>query len=108
LNRLRCYWVQRPDEEDPDDQERSIHFRLTEDWVATDSDQLILPITLLARNGDDLDEPPTGLLKQYGGEGLLNDLLMDGQEVEAGSEWVISYDEGYGFNIYGVPSTDDG
>lgn len=106
MNRLPVFWVQRPDEDDPDDVERSIHFRLTEDWVATDNDQLILPISLLARNGEDREEAKTGLLKQYGGEGLLNDLLLDGEPVEKGSEWIIAYDSDVGFSIYSVPTAD--
>lgn len=106
MNRLPVFWVQRPDDDDPDDTERSIHFRVTEDWLAVDNDQLILPITLIARNGDDLDDSQPGLLKQYGGEGLLNDLLMADDDLEAGSEWVISYDQGYGFVAYSVPTDD--
>jgi hypothetical protein len=67
---------------------------------------LILPVALLARNGQDRDDPRPGLLKQYGGEGLLNDLLMADVEVEKGTEWIISYDEDVGFSIYPVPTDD--
>ena len=102
MNRLPVFWVGRPDEDDPDDAERSIHFRVTEEWLSVDSDQLILPVTLLARDGDDLDDGQPGLLKQYGGESLLNDLLLADQDLEPGSEWIISYDEALGFQAYSV------
>lgn len=104
MNRLPVFWVQRPDEEDPDDSERSIHFRLTEGWVATDADQLILPITLLGRNGETFEDGKPGLLKQYGGESLLNDLLLADVDLDAGTEWVISYDADIGFHAYPVDS----
>lgn len=100
MNRLPVFWVGRPDEDDPSDDERSIAFRVTDDWLAVDSDQLILPVTLLARDGNDFQEGKPGLLKQYGGESLLNDLLLADADLSAGSTWVISYDEDVGFNAY--------
>lgn len=108
MNRLPVFWVQRPDEDDPDDGERSITFRVTEDWLAVDADQLILPISLLERNGEPVgDGGKPGLLKQYGGEGLLNDLLLDAeQDVEPGATFVIQYDESIGFHAYGVDLDD--
>lgn len=106
MNRLPVFWVGRPDDDDPDDSERSIHFSLHREWVAVDSDQLILPVKLHGRDGETFDEPTPGLLKQYGGEGLLNDLLMSEADPDRGSEWVISYDEAAGFHLYPVPSDD--
>lgn len=105
MNRLPVFWVQRPDPdgEDPAETERSIAFRLTDDWVSVDADQLILPIALTSRNGEDFDEAKTGLLKQYGGEGLLNDILLDGEPLEKGSHWVLQYDADIGFHCYSVP-----
>lgn len=100
------FWVGRPDEDDPDNSERSIHFRVTEEWLAVDSDQLILPVALLGRDGDTFAEPKPGLLKQYGGEGLLNDLLLSSQDLGKGTEWVIQYDADIGFNAYEVPTDD--
>lgn len=107
MNRLPVFWVQRPDE-DADVDTRSITFRVTEDWLATDSDQLILPITLLERDGEEVNggDGHPGLLKQYGGEGLLNDLLMDERELESGSVWVIDYSTDLGFTAYSVPDSD--
>jgi hypothetical protein len=104
MNRLPVFWVGRPDDDDPDDVERSIYFRVTEDWLAVDSDQLILPITLLGRDGEEVEDGKPGLLKQYGGESLLNDLLLADKDLEAGSEWVISYDVDMGFQAYPVTS----
>lgn len=100
MNRLPVFWVGRPSDDDPDDTERSISFRVTEDWVSVDDDQLILPVALLSRDGEDFDEPQPGILKQYGGEGLLNDLLMSDEDLEAGSTWVIQYDADIGFHVY--------
>lgn len=74
-NRLPVFWCQAPDEEE-DVGFHSLTFRITDDWFAVDSDQLILPVTVVARDGDDV-EPVTGLLKQYGGEAMLNDLLVE-------------------------------
>ena len=109
MKRLPVFWVQRPDDDDPDDSTRSITFRVTEDWLATDSDQLILPIRLLERDGEPVNggDGHLGLLKQYGGERLLNDLLMDGEPLEAGSTWIIDYSADIGFHAYSVPSDAD-
>lgn len=106
MNRLPVFWVGRPDDDDPDDGERSIHFRLTEEWLAVDSDQLILPVALLGRDGETFEDGKPGLLKQYGGESLLNDLLLSDEDLEVGTEWVISYDSDIGFEAYPVPTDD--
>lgn len=111
MNRLPVFWVQRPDEDsdDPAETTRSISFRVTEDWLSTDADQLILPIRLLERNGEEVNggDGHAGLLKQYGGERLLNDLLMDEEALESGSHWVIEYSADLGFHAYSVPDLED-
>lgn len=72
-------------------------FRVVDDWFAVNDEQLILPIKLLARDGTDLDEPQKGLLKQYGGESMLNDvlveLLQDGDEIDETTRWEIVHSE---------------
>lgn len=106
MNRLPVFWVPAPDEDDTDDFERYISFRVREDWLAVDSDQLIIPVTLTERDGTTLDEPQPGLLKQYGGEGLLNDILMADQDLEPGSRWLISHQEGTGRTAEPLPDSD--
>lgn len=88
MDRKPCEWLAAPDEED-DVKSSELSFRLAEEWIAVDSDQLILPIVVLDKTGMNVTEPYQALLKQYGGEGLLNDMLMSDQEVEAGSEWLL-------------------
>jgi len=95
MKRMPVYWVPAPDEEDPEDQDHYIGFILREEWVAVDDDQLILPISLIERDGENFDPEP-GLLKQYGGEALLNDLLMSDTELEKGTKWIIGHEEGTG------------
>jgi len=110
VNRLQPIWVERPDE-DAEETERSITFRLTDDWVMTDADQLLLPIRLLERNGEPVNggDGAHGILKQYGGEGLLNSMLMEGQDMEPGTHWCISYSADLGFQAFEVPTAvDDG
>lgn len=95
MNRRPVVWVPAPDEEDPEDFDRYIAFRVAGEWLAVDADQLILPIVLVERDGEEIDEQPA-ILKQYGGEGLLNDLLMAEQDLEQGSEWIVGHQEGVG------------
>jgi hypothetical protein len=99
MNRVPTVWVEAPEEDDPDDIDRSISFRLRDDWCAVDRDQLVLPITLLERDGTELEEPQPALLMQYGGEGLLNDLLMSDGNPEPGSTWLLQHTEGFGRNL---------
>lgn len=99
MNRIEVVWCEVPDEEDQDDTDRYICFRLRDSWFAVDSDQLILPITLTERNGTTLDDPVPAILKQYGGEGLLNDMLLSDQDLEAGTEWMLSTTDGFGRTI---------
>ena len=106
MNRLPVFWVPAPEEEDADDFERYIVFRLRETWLSVDSEQLILPVTLLERDGNRLEESQVGILKQFGGEGLLNDILLSDQEFETGSEWLLSHQEGIGRSIEPVQNLD--
>lgn len=89
IERRAVEWVARPD---PDDDsapsgEQWIHFRMAGDWFAVDADQLILPITVIDQAGVTVEEPYPAILKQYGGEGLLNDMLLSDQDLEQGSNW---------------------
>lgn len=90
MNRLPVEWLAAPGEEDeiPDDG-LELAFTLREPWVAVDADQLILPITVEDKTTITVEEPYDALLKQYGGEGLLNDMLLADADLEAGSSWVL-------------------
>lgn len=107
MNRLDVFWLQRPDNDDESrnltSDYRAMRFRLTDEWVAVDSDQLILPIAVLWRTDSDgviRDlTGETGLLKQYGGERLLNDLLLAGKEPTKGTEWILEYYPASGFTL---------
>lgn len=107
MNKIPVFWVPAPDEDDPDDFDRYIAFRLREEWVAVDNDQLILPVSLLERDGQELEGPQPGILKQYGGEGLLNEMLMSDGDLEKGSEWLVGHMEGRGRYAQPLPSDDD-
>lgn len=88
MNRRSVVWCQKPDPDDDDaPEEVHIDFRIAADWVATDADQLLLPIVVLERDGQTPPDPYPAILKQYGGERLLNDMLMADQEVEEGTTW---------------------
>jgi hypothetical protein len=90
MNRVDVVWCQKPDEDAAKGAEHSITFRVTDEWVATDQDQLLLPITLLSRDGEELAEGQPSILKQYGGEQVLNSILLNGdQDLEPGSTWTI-------------------
>lgn len=106
MNRLPVFWVPAPDEDDRDDFDRYLAFRVRANWLSVDSDQLILPVTIFERDGEEVPSQP-GLLKQYGGEGLLNDLLMSEQELEEGSQWIVGHQEGTGRYIQALPDKDD-
>mgnify|MGYP000022830488 CR=1 FL=1 len=90
MKRKSVEWLASPadDDEAPADG-YELHFRLAADWFAVDSDQLILPITVLDKTTIDVQEPYPAILKQYGGEGLLNDMLLSDGELEQGSEWYL-------------------
>ena len=89
MNRHDVVWCQSPDEDDPSDAENSITFEVIDEWVATDQDQLLLPIRLLKRDGEELNKPTPAILKQYGGEQVLNSILLNDQDLERGSRWTI-------------------
>lgn len=101
MERLPTFWVATNDQEEEQAVDRYICVRLRDEWLAVDDDQLIMPVTLLERDGEDLDPEP-GLLKQYGGERLLNDLLMADTDFEAGTEWIIGYQSNRGRYIQPV------
>lgn len=88
MNRRATFWASQPEDEN---ERQSITIRVAGDWVAVDGRQLIMPVKLLMRNGEDLaDDHKVGLLKQFGGHTLLNDMLMtDEQQFEEGSCWTI-------------------
>lgn len=100
MNRLPVVWVRNPDsdENEIEADEDYIIFRIADDWVAVDSDQLILPITLLERNANEVGDEKA-LLKQYGGESLLNDMLMSHADVKQGTEWLLTFDVSTGRSI---------
>lgn len=100
MNRLPTVWVEAPDEDDSDDVSRSLVFRLRDDWCAVDRDQFVLPVEVVERDGEDLDEPRPALLMQYGGESLLNQMLLDAEgQPEPGSRWLLDHSEGFGRTI---------
>lgn len=107
MRRLPTVWVEAPDEDDPDDFSRYIAFRLRDEWAAVDRDQLVLPITVLERDGRELDDPEPALLMQYGGEGLLNQMLMAEGDIEAGSTWLLDHSEGFGRTLERTDLDDD-
>lgn len=90
MNRLPVEWLANPqeDEEMPEDG-LELTFRLAEEWVATDADQLILPIVVEDKTTIVVEDEYRAILKQYGGESLLNDMLMSDQDVEQGTRWVL-------------------
>lgn len=97
MNRLPTVWVEAPDEDDPDDLSHSVTFRLREQWCAVDRDQLVLPVTIVERDGEALEESRPAVLMQYGGEGLLNQMLLEAEGTpEPGSFWVLDHSEGFG------------
>jgi hypothetical protein len=96
LSQHHTWFCQRPDDGgDPDD----LIFRLSADWYALDGDKLILPITPLEKSGNDLSEMGAGLLTQYGGSELLLGMASSDQELEQGTEWILSYRDDLGFRI---------
>jgi len=103
MNRIPVFWVPAPDQDDPDDFERYIAFRVRDDWLAVDDNQLILPISITERDGKTLDASEAGILKQYGGEGLLNDMLMADQQLEPDTKWILSHQEGTGRTMEQLP-----
>lgn len=101
---MPVFWLQTPDDDDEETLDPYLVIRVRDNWLATDGDQLILPIDVLERSGESVEE--TGLLKQYGGERLLNDMLLADQELEPGSEWIISIGPDQQTTISPVPPTE--
>lgn len=93
MKRRPVEWLAAPGEED-DNPVRSMTFRVIGQWVATDSDQLIIPIRVYDKTDLEIEDPFVAILKQYGGEGLLNDMLMSDQDLERGSVWTLWRREG--------------
>lgn len=92
--RLPVFWCSAPDGDDPDGPSyRSLTFRITGPWFAVDDDQLLLPITVTARDGNE-QEPAPGLLKQYGGESMLNDMLVEALDGgQTSRRWQVTHDD---------------
>jgi len=97
MNRLPIEWIQQrdvddlPEHLDKDEYEPVLEVRVREDWVAVDNDQLVLPIAVRYKEGISHDAQPA-LLKQYGGERLLNTMLLADQPLEPGSCWTFRLD----------------
>lgn len=106
MDRIPVIWAERPDEEDEFGDSYLI-VSLQSSWVAVDQDQLVCRVELVERDGTTLDEPEEALLKQYGGEGLLNQMLMSDQDVEQGSWWSVHHDEVHGVTIEPVAGGSD-
>lgn len=88
MNRRDSIWCPAPNDDDEEEQ-HSIAFRIADSWLAVDGRELLLPIMLLERDGNDLSDPFPAILKQFGGQALLNDMLLSDYEVEEGSEWML-------------------
>jgi len=90
MNRLPVEWLGSLDEdEDLPADGLELSFRLADEWVSTDSEQLILPIIVEEKTTINVEEEYRALLKQYGGESLLNDMLMSDQDLEQGTRWCL-------------------
>lgn len=94
MNRRPVEWLASPsDDEDAPPDGYELTFRLAGDWFAVDSDQLVLPIVVEDKTTITVEDEYTAILKQYGGEGLLNDMLISEQDLEEGSRWVLMRNE---------------
>lgn len=90
MKRRPVEWLAAPDEDDePSEDGHEMVFKVTRDWFSVDADQLVLPIEVHRKTGISVEEPYTATLKQYGGEGLLNDMLLCDQDLEAGTGWIL-------------------
>lgn len=95
MNRRTAEWLPRPDSDDDDapNTEQRMDFRVAGEWFTVDSDQLVMPIYVIEKTGIEAGEGYPALLKQYGGEKLLNDLLLADEPLEQGSTWrMIRYE----------------
>lgn len=90
MNRKAVEWLGSPDDdEDPPADGYELTFEVTGEWFAVDADQLILPIRVIDKTTIAVEEPYPAILKQYGGEGLLNDMLLSDHDLEEGTKWVL-------------------
>jgi len=108
--RLPVVWCQRPDDDNddvPDDP--YIIFRVARPaFWAVDSDQFILPVNILERNGESYDHPRLALLKQYGGSNVAMDMMTAGpQGITAGEKYELGYDDLRGFVVTHIDSPAD-
>lgn len=93
MKRRPVEWLPR-DDEDEEPRVKSMTFRVVGQWVAVDQDQLLLPIAVEDKTDVEIeDDGYTAILKQYGGESLLNDMLMADQELDRGTRWRLWRDE---------------
>lgn len=106
MKRLDVVWTRGPSDEDEGFQHRYIIVEIREPWLAVDGDQLILPVYLVERDGAELTDQEPALLKQYGGESLLNDMLLADADLEVGSRWEIGHEEERGRYAGPIPSDD--
>lgn len=88
MNRKEFIWCPAP-EVDEGVHAHSLTFRIADSWLGVDGRELVMPIVLLERDGEELAEPLPSILKQFGGQALLNDMLLSDYDVEEGSEWMI-------------------
>lgn len=103
MERKRLEWISTP-EPDKDDElgETWLEFRLAGEWYSTDNEKLYLPITVLDSPDHD-GEPYSAILSQYGGESLLNDLLLCGEPgLDAGDEFRVTRQNFGGSNYFDV------
>lgn len=90
MKRRPVEWLASPaDDEDAPPDGYDLTFRLAGDWFAVDADQLVLPIVVEDKSTIVVEDEYSAILKQYGGEGLLNDMLVADSELEEGSRWVL-------------------
>lgn len=105
MRRPPVEWLGTPDDDEeypPGGYEMT--FELLDDWVATDGDQLVARVEVTSKSTITTSEPYEAILKQYGGESLLNDMLLSEQDVEPGSTWLLLRDP-RGLHVH--PHTDD-
>lgn len=91
MKRRPVEWLPAPDDDDDlDSDHKTMQFRVIDHWLAVDQDQLLLPIRVLDKTDVKVSEDGyTAVLKQYGGESLLNDMLMSEADLERGSTWEL-------------------
>lgn len=106
-NERGTWFLQRPAEGEDGRALHDLVFRLAGDWYALDGDKLLLPIQPVEKGEDDLSHHGPGILTQYGGAELLLSMASSDQEVEAGSEWILTHDSSLGFTISPLELSDE-